>query len=200
MSFLNSRVRRETSRQRWKRSQSTATFDLRVRVAISISALCLLTACGTPRRPSNPTALNSYYTDEQPALSGDGRFLALVSNRDGQRNVLMYDLQQRRLIDLPRLNLRSAIAETPSLSYSGRYLVYLASDRGRPEIELYDRITNRTQVLTMGYQGWVRNPSISPDGRFITFETGKRGQWDIETLDRGPNIELDLPDGTAIRE
>jgi Tol biopolymer transport system component len=196
----HSRVRREVSRLRWKLPQWTAAFDRLLRVTLSIGSLYLLTACGTPRRPSDPTALNSYYTDEQPALSGDGRFLAFVSNRDGQRNVLMYDLQQRRLVDLPRLNLRSAIAETPSLSYSGRYLVYLASDRGRPEIELYDRITNRTQVLTMGYQGWVRNPSISPDGRFITFETGKRGQWDLETLDRGLNIELDLPDGTMIRE
>jgi Tol biopolymer transport system component len=163
--------------------------------AIGIGFLWGLTACGMPRRPSNSTALNSYQADEQPTLSGDGRFIAFVSNRDGQRNVLMYDVQQQRLIDLPRLNLRSAIAETPSLSYTGRYLVYLASDRGRPEIELYDRITNRTQILTMGYQGWVRNPSISPNGRYIAFETGRRGQWDIEVLDRGPSVELDLPDG-----
>ncbi|NES19777.1 MAG: biopolymer transporter Tol, partial [Symploca sp. SIO3E6] len=27
----------------------------------------------------------------------------------------------------------------------------------------------------------------------------RRGQWDIEVLDRGPNIELDIPDGTRLR-
>jgi Tol biopolymer transport system component len=127
-------------------------------------------------------------------LSGDGRFLALVSNRDGNRNLLLYDLQRQQFLNLPRLNRQDAIAESPSLSYSGRYIVYIASDRARPEVELYDRFTQQAQVLTVGYRGWVRNPSISPDGRYVVFETGVRGQWDLEVIDRGPNIELDLPD------
>jgi Tol biopolymer transport system component len=109
----------------------------------------------------------------------------------------MYDLQQRRFVDLPRLNQRDAIAENPSVSRTGRYIAYIASDQGRPEIELYDRVTKRSQVLTNGYRGWVRNPSLSPDGRYIVFETSRRGQWDIEVVDRGPNIELDIPDGST---
>lgn len=155
----------------------------------------VLSGCGDRNRPSVPVALNSYYTDEQPALSGDGRYLAFVSNRDGTRSILLYDLRREQFAKLPQINRDDAVAESPSLSYTGRYLVYLASDRGRPEIELYDRITRRTQVLTGAYRGWVRNPRISPDGRYIVFETGRRGQWDIETIDRGPNIELDRPDG-----
>ena len=139
-------------------------------------------------------ALNSPASDEQPALSGNGQFLAYVSNRDGQRQIVLYDLQRQALVDLPGLNRGDAIAEHPSISNAARYLVYMASDSGRPEIELYDRKTGRVKIVSRGYRGWVRNPRISPDGRYIIFESGRRGQWDLEVLDRGSKVELDIPD------
>jgi Tol biopolymer transport system component len=176
-----------------------ANLTLRRLTQSAVVALtaALLSACGNSGSVSAPLTLNSRYTDEQPSLSGDGRMLAFVSNRDGDRKIFLFDLQQRRFIDLPRLNRRDAIAEQPSLSYTGRYLVYLASDYARPEIELYDRATGQVQVLSQGYRGWVRSPRISPDGRFVAFESGARGQWDIELLDRGVNTELDLPEGRS---
>ena len=152
-------------------------------------------ACSPSDSFRGPGTLNSRYTDDQPALSGSGRFLAFVSNRDGSRNIMLYDLQQQQLISLPRLNRRETIAESPSLSYTGRYITFIASDQGKPTVLLYDRATQQLQALSQGYRGWVRNPSISPDGRYIVFESDSRGQWDIEVLDRGPNIELDIPDG-----
>ena len=85
-----------------------------------------------------------------------------------------------------------------SLSRTGRYLVYLSSLQGRPDVALYDRLTKRTDLLTLAYRSWVRNPQISPDGRYVVFETARRGQWDIEVLDRGPQIELDIPNGSPV--
>lgn len=167
---------------------------------INIGISSLVVACSPVNNYySSPTTLNSHYTDEQPALSGNGRLLAFVSNRDGRNQILLYDLQQKRFVDLPGLNKSNAIAQNPSLSQTGRYLVYLSSSQGRPEVELYDRATQRTQILTLGYQGWVRHPSISPDGRYIAFESGNHGQWDVEVLDRGPYIELDISDGSPSR-
>ncbi|MFQ3617739.1 MAG: biopolymer transporter Tol [Cyanobacteriota bacterium] len=145
-----------------------------------------------PERAGPPVPLNSQYTDEQPALSGNGQYVAFVSNRKGDRGILLYDLKRQQFVDLPRLNRWDAVAERPSLSNTARYIVYVASGSGRPEVELYDRITKQAQVLTYGYRGWVRNPSISPDGRYVAFELGRDGKWTIQILDRGPGIELDL--------
>lgn len=140
--------------------------------------------------------LNSRYSESQPALSGDGRYLAYVAERDGHRTIYFYDLQSRQLQPLPGFADRDAIAESPSLSWTGRYIAYVGSDRGRPEIQVYDRATQRRDVLTQGWRGWVRQPSISPDGRFVAFESSRRGQWDIELFDRGELTELDRPDGS----
>jgi Tol biopolymer transport system component len=158
----------------------------------------LMFACGDSEIPIGSTALNSRYTEEQPALSGDGRFLAFVSHRNGAHQLLLYDLQKQGLIPTPRLNRRGSVIESPSLSYTARYIVYIISDQGRPVVGLYDRATQNSQVITPIYRGWVRNPSISPDGRYVVFETSIRGQWDVELLDRGPTIELDLPNGVQV--
>lgn len=164
------------------------------RLGISIFLLASLTACSSMNNKRVFVSLNSRYNEEQPNISGSGRFLVFVSNRGGQRNILLYDLQLRQFIDLPRFNRRDAIAENPSISNNARYIVYIASDSGKPELELYDRVRGQAQILTLGYRGWFRNPSISPDGRYIVFESSRNGQWDIEVIDRGPNIELDILD------
>ena len=160
--------------------------------------MSLLSSCGFVNHSQALGKLNSRYNDGQPALSGDGRWLALVSNRNGTSQILLYDLREQQLIDIPGLNQNNIVPDSPSLSLTGRYLVYVSSIRGRPDIALYDRATRQVELLTQGYRGWVRNPQISPEGRYIVFETAKRGQWDIEVFDRGPLIELDISDGTSV--
>lgn len=165
---------------------------------IGLSFLVLLAACGSINRQQVPATLNSRYNDEKPALSGDGRWLAFVSNRDGSSQIDVFDLQERRFVNLPGLNQKEVLPDSPSLSRTGRYIVYLSSIQGKPGIVLYDRATRRSELLTQFYPSLVRNPDISPDGRYIVFETARRGQWDIEVLDRGLNIELDIAEGTQI--
>ncbi|MEA5467925.1 biopolymer transporter Tol [Spirulina sp. 06S082] len=161
-------------------------------------AIGLLGGCGDSTPQLGSVSLNSRYNDQEPALSGDGKLLALVTNRNGISQIAVYSLQQKRFLDLPGLTRNGQIAESPSLSRTGRYLVYLVSDRGRPAIAFYDRAIAKADILTTSYRNWIRNPKISPDGRYVVFETSRRGQWDIEVLDRGPDIELDVIDGTPL--
>ncbi|PIG92983.1 TolB family protein [Gloeocapsopsis sp. IPPAS B-1203] len=171
-------------------------------LCLSLGLLVFVMACSpSDRLMSSPGSLNSRYTDEQPALSGNGRYVAFISNRDSSRNLFLYDLQEQVFLPIPRLQNRpDAIAQSPSISYTGRYIVCIVNDRGKPDLVLYDRVTQRPQILNQWYQGWVRNPSISPDGRYVVFESSLHGQWDIEVLDRGSNIELDIPDGVPVNE
>ncbi|MBD2103477.1 PD40 domain-containing protein [Leptolyngbya sp. FACHB-261] len=159
----------------------------------AVVALLLLTSCGGNPVTGPRSSLNSRYADTQPTLSADGRFLALISERNQRQEILLYDLQAQQFVNLPHLRELSLMPESPSLSASARYLVYTSIIRGRPEVYLYDRQIQRAVSLTATYDGWVRHPSISPEGRYITFETSRRGQWDIEVIDRGPDIELDTP-------
>jgi Tol biopolymer transport system component len=182
-------------------NQLTPRFRLQrpIHWSLVFSFTSLLVACGSNEIVIRTTSLNSRYTEEQPALSGNGRFLAFISNRNGSHQLLLYDLNEQRLVSTPGLNRPRTIAESPSLSYTGRYIAYLTSDQGRPVVALYDRATQKSQIITPTYRGWVRNPGISPDGRYVVFETASRGQWDIEVLDRGPNVELDIPSGASVR-
>lgn len=160
--------------------------------------LLILTGCtfNNPDRLSG--TLNSRYNDEQPALSGDGRWIAFISDRRGPNQILLYDLRERHYVELPGLYVGGEITDSPSLSRTGRYLVYRVAIDGRPVIALYDRLARRSELLTNNYRGTLRNPSIGPDGRYIVFESARDGQWNIEILDRGASIELDIADGTLI--
>ncbi len=166
--------------------------------SLIFSLASLLVSCSSENIPIGPTSLNSRYTEEQPALSGNGRFLTFVSTRNGSHQILLYDLRQQQFVPTPRLNRPQTIVESPSLSYTGRYIAYITSDQGRPVVALYDRATQQSQILTPIYRGWVRNPNISPNGRYVVFESASRGQWDIEVLDRGPDVELDIANGAPV--
>ncbi|MEA5618890.1 hypothetical protein VB711_13730 [Cronbergia sp. UHCC 0137] len=158
----------------------------------------LLISCGAGDVILGSNALNTRYTEEQPALSGNGRLLAFVSNRNGNQQLLLYDLENQSFIATPGLNRRDTVAESPSLSYTGRYVCYMTSDQGRMVVGLYDRANQKSQIITPTYRGWLKSPSISPDGRYVVFESAGRGRWDIEVLDRGPTVELDIPNGASV--
>ncbi|NER93984.1 MAG: TolB family protein [Symploca sp. SIO1B1] len=131
--------------------------------------------------------INSQRADESPAYSSDGRYLAFASDRNRSRDIFLYDLQQKRLVDLPNLNRRDSSQDQPALSSDGRFIVYVSSERGKTDVLVYDRNQQRSRLLTAGVKGSVRHPTISGDGRYVAYETSQLGQWNIAIVER--NIE-----------
>lgn len=150
----------------------------------------MLTSClDTTLFNSSPQILsggiNSQTPDEHPAYSSDGRYLAFASDRNNNRDIFLYDLQQRRLVDLPNLNRRDTSQDQPALNADGRLIAYVSTERGKTDIFVYDRQTQRSELLTSGVRGSVRHPTITGDGRYVAFETSQLGQWHIAIVDRG---------------
>lgn len=177
---------------------------------LTVLAVCLSAALGgcgwdsfgsggflTPPTQSLGATLNSSAADQEPRYSYDGRYLVFASDRLAQRSIYLYDVQQRRLVDLPGLNQPNSLQEQPDISADGRYIVYISEQLGKPDVFVYDRQTLQAERLTENILAQVRHPTISGNGRFIAFESNRSGQWDIEIYDRGSNVELSLPKGSS---
>lgn len=134
-----------------------------------------------------PGGINSNSTEEYPAYSSDGRYLAFASDRRGHRDIFLYDLQARNLVSLPNLNRRNSSQDQPSLSADGRYLVYVSTERGKTDIFVYDRQTQKSELLTVNIKGSVRHPTINGDGNRVAFQTSQLGQWKIVIIERELN-------------
>ncbi|WP_072619655.1 TolB family protein [Spirulina major] len=145
----------------------------------------ICSGCALFIQPQIPTGgLNSDTPEEGPSYSGDGRYLAFSSDRNGQRDLFLYDLQTRQLVPLPNLNRRDSSQDQPALSADGRYLAYVSTERGRSDVLVYDRQTQRSQLLTANLRGTVKNPTISGDGSQVAFQTNQLGQWDLAIVER----------------
>lgn len=165
---------------------------------LAIVVLSGLSGCGdsslvTPPPENFASSLNTTSAEQNPRFSYDGRYLVLASDRQAQRTIWLYDLQNRRLVPLPGLNQRGILQDQPDISADGRYIVYVSEESGKPDIFLYDRQTLQTKNISKNWLGEVRQPTISGNGRFIAFESNRTGQWDIAIYDRGSSVELSLP-------
>lgn len=135
--------------------------------------------------PQIPTGgINSRYSDENPSYSGDGRYLAFASERQGHRDIYLYDNQKRALVALPNLNHRNSSQDQPALSNNGRYIAYVSTERGKTDIFVYDRNSQRPQLLSANVRGSVRNPTITGNGSSVAFQTSQLGQWNIAIVER----------------
>lgn len=147
-----------------------------------------LSGCvGYPRllaEPFDPGGRSMNSPSDETTARVAGRYVVFISDRRFTADVFLYDVVERRLMDLPGLNSLDAIASDPDVSEDGRFIVFTANRRGRADIYLYDRSIRQLRNLTSNLQTEVRNPTISADGNTIAFETDANGQWDILIYDR----------------
>ena len=180
----------------WNRPNSSARWDL----------LLLDLA----RRGFVPLGeINTLAHDERmPALSGDGRWLAFVTNGPGAglMDVALADLSTRELVALPDLNSQHREVE-PSLSADGR-LVAFVSDRpggaGGRDIYLYDCQTRGlVELAGLNSVAQEQSPSLSPDGRYLAFVSERlsgEGERDIFLYDVAERRLLATPGLNARQE
>ncbi|MGF1590969.1 MAG: TolB family protein [Pleurocapsa sp.] len=131
-----------------------------------------------------PGGINSNSTEEYPAYSPNGRYLAFASDRRGQRDIFLYDLESKQLVSLPNLNRRDSVQDQPSLSADGRYIAYVSTERGKTDIFVYDREQQKSELLTVNVRGSTKQPTINGDGSQVAFQASQLGQWKIVIVNR----------------
>ena len=131
-----------------------------------------------------PGGINSNFPEEYPAYSPDGRYLAFASDRRGQRDIFLYDLQDKQLVSLPNLNRRDSTQDQPALSSNGRYIAYVSTERGKTDIFVYDRQRQKSELLTANIKGSSSHPTINGNGSQIAFQASHLGQWKIVVITR----------------
>jgi Tol biopolymer transport system component len=133
-----------------------------------VTILSFLSGCGGyPRILNYPfdvggRGLNSPALEIEPQIAS--QYIAFISDRNGSQDVYLYDVRERRLIDLPGLNSFDEIASHPTVSEDGQYIVFTLSRQGQSDIYIYDRTTLIKRNLTGNLLAEVRHPIISADG------------------------------------
>jgi hypothetical protein len=149
-----------------------------------------------------PPKINQLGFLQNPALSGDGRFLAAQYQVGGPFDqwVAIEDLQADSLLQLPRLNDANATNFDPALNGDGS-LVAFASNRfgsvGDFDIYLYS-VPGDSLIPLPGLNTASRDlsPSISADGRYLAFQSGYANAptlIDVHVYDRLTHSLLPLP-------
>ena len=109
--------------------------------------------------------------DIYPAWSPDKSQIVFVSNRDGNDDLFLLDLENSNLNKLTNTEHRE---ETPSWSPDGKQIAYvmvdsLSSGIERRSISLYSIETQQHQNLELSGLTNSLEPQWSPDGRFLLF-------------------------------
>ena len=124
------------------------------------------------------------YADSAPSLDQNGTVIAFVSTRNGNADVLVYDLVGDSLRSLPDLA-STANDVDPGVTPDGHYLVF-ASNRagGAGDYDLYLYDLQARSFLTVApevnTQYVERSPTINVDANRIVFESNRTGSQGMD--------------------
>jgi hypothetical protein len=134
---------------------------------------------------------------EDPALSGNGAWLASVVHHNGTPTLLLQEQASGRWVPLPRLRGLTP-HRSPSLSWNGRYLALLGQ-RGHHRIAVVeDRASGRLHQLPLPAGLDPERMSLSPDGRRLAIAGIGQGRPQVRLFDLSPLLEADLPPGQFV--
>ncbi|TVS07544.1 MAG: hypothetical protein EA413_00845 [Cyanobium sp. PLM2.Bin73] len=153
-------------------------------VALAAAALlAAISGCGG-ERPRPLLALNRQLAGEdssrEPALAG--RWLALISTREGRDRVQLVDVERNAQLPLPGLNRPDAQLLSVSVDLAGERLALVRQLEGRTELVLYQRSQGSLRRLPISPTGVPRRVQLRADGRQLAVEVSRNGLWQIDLL------------------
>ena len=130
------------------------------------------------------------FTERDPSVSADGRYLVFASNRAGTFNVWRMDLDGNN----PKQLTKGGDEQFPSCSPDGRSVIYQGFVSGVPTIWKVPIDGGESTQLTKNYSN---SPVVSPDGKevaYIYLDAVSRWKVGIMPLDGGEPVKsFDIP-------
>ena len=130
--------------------------------------------------------VNTRFYEGQPALSGNGRYLAFTSNRSGNSDVLLFDRASGKFVALPGLNSAASEGEPSIGGAGGRYIAFSSDRSGKSHVYLYDRsLAKLVSLPGLNASGFYDGgPALSGDDRYIAFHSSRNGDLDVFLYNR----------------
>jgi Tol biopolymer transport system component len=168
-------------------------------VLLALMMGALLSGCdfnlgGFGRRNAGGAGLLEASNRQDPALSGNGQWLATVLERNGRLSLLLQHQPDGRVVPLRGIRGHEPHS-SPSLSWNGRYVAALVQQGSRRLAVIEDRASGRLHRLTLpGDRSPVRL-SLAPDGQRVALELVENGRRQVQLLDLSRLLEPDRPAG-----
>lgn len=125
--------------------------------------------------------------DCYPSFSPDGSQIVYMSERDGNRDLYIMDLEGN---DIVRLTDDPGYDYEPAWSPDGEHIAFVSRRSGQSQIYIMDTDgSNVVQLTDSDYLDW--RPAWSPDGEWIAFESWREGNADVYIM---------RPDGSDLKQ
>lgn len=163
-------------------------------------------APGMPASSPPAVAIRSTRLDLNPQLSPDGRRVAFQSDRSGDMEVWLADLDGANAVQLTSFG--APMTSTPRWSPDGQVIAFNSNLEGQWEIYVVRATGGRPRRLT-SHPANDNIPSFSRDGRWLYFSSNRTGQFEIwkvqvaggdpaQLSHNGGYVPFESPDGAYV--
>lgn len=153
-----------------------------IRPAVMVGLLLLGGCLGQMPRPETDLdrALEQAGDSSGPSLGG--RWLAMISRRQGRDQVLLIDLDNRLPVALPGLNRPDAQPVAVAVDHRGERLALIRQRQERTELLLYRRSLMSSEPVPLQAAGVPRMVSLQADGRRLAVQVSRDGGWQVDLI------------------
>jgi hypothetical protein len=135
---------------------------------------------------------------QEPALSGNGQWLASVIERNGRLSLLLQRQPDGQMVPLRHIRGHEPHS-SPALSWNGRYVAALMQQGSQRVPVIEDRATGQMHRIQIPGDRAPAKLSLSPDAQRLALELVQAGQRRVQLFDLSGMLEPDRPAGQMVR-